>query len=352
VSDGRLSADLTVMPLIWGSDYRELIAYSRGAEFAPDAGDRHNTLAHVLLALNTKSPELQRQTNLLRMMTGDLQVEPLSWLGSNVGLYLDEDPFWQELAQVPSEELNEFLEESGWKVPLAVRAEVSSGMKLALFLGALRAWVEQASPGMLNWETRMYKEQPYVKITPTERAIGSADMVRHLAIYYSASGTSLTVTTNENVLQRALDREVDRRSGRAVDPAAAGDGWVGANLGLQANDGFLRVAAAVVSRSYQRTMQDRAWANLTILNEWKRRYPEQDPVALHERYWQQRLVCPGGGQYVWNESWQTMESTVYGCPAAPHEGPLAPAALTGLKRGNFGLTFEEQGLRARVVLDR
>ena len=70
-------------------------------------------------------------------------------------------------------------------------------------------------------------------------------------------------------------------------------------------------------------MQTRAWSNLPILNEWKRRYPDQDPVALHEEFWQTRLICPGGGQYVWNDDWQTMESTVYGCPAAPQEGPLA-----------------------------
>jgi len=81
-------------------------------------------------------------------------------------------------------------------------------------------------------------------------------------------------------------------------------------------------------------------------------YPEQDPVGLHEQYWHTRLVCPGGGQYVWNEQWQTMESTVYGCPAAPKEGPVAAPELQAIKYGNFGVTFEDQGLHARVSLER
>ena len=66
-------------------------------------------------------------------------------------------------------------------------------------------------------------------------------------------------------------------------------------------------------------------------------------MALHEQFWQTRLICPGGGQYVWNEEWQTMESTVYGCPAAPQEGPLAAPVLQSIKSGNFGLTFEDKG---------
>ncbi len=160
------------------------------------------------------------------------------------------------------------------------------------------------------------------------------------------------MTVNEGVLQRAIDRELAGKAGDEAAPASAGQGWVGSNLGLQAEEGFLRVMAALGSRSYQRAMQDRAWANLVILNEWKRRYGDQDPVQLHQRFWQERLLCPGGGQYVWNDQWQTMESTIYGCPAMPKEGPVAPAALQSLHRGNFGLTFEEQGLRARVVLDR
>jgi hypothetical protein len=121
---------------------------------------------------------------------------------------------------------------------------------------------------------------------------------------------------------------------------------------LQVDQQVLKTLGAISSTEYQMLMQTRAWSNLTILNEWKRRYPDKDPVALHEQYWQLRLTCPGGGQYVWNDEYQTMESTVYGCPAAPRDGPLMAPVLQSIRSGNFGLTFEAQGLRARVALDR
>ena len=47
-----------------------------------------------------------------------------------------------------------------------------------------------------------------------------------------------------------------------------------------------------------------------------------------------------------------MESTVYGHPGEPKEGPPAPPVLSGFACGDFGLTLENQGLRARVELHR
>ena len=75
-------------------------------------------------------------------------------------------------------------------------------------------------------------------------------------------------------------------------------------------------------------MQARAWANLPILNQWRQRCPEQDPLALHAAHWQTTLRCPGGGRYVWNEEYQTMASTVYGHPGEPQGGPLIPPSLS------------------------
>jgi hypothetical protein len=99
-------------------------------------------------------------------------------------------------------------------------------------------------------------------------------------------------------------------------------------------------------------MQRLAWGNLAVLNEWHRLYGGMDPVKLHEQLWQRRLVCPGGGQYHWNEKWQTMESTVYGHPGQPKQGKSLPIALQSASGANFGLTFEENGLRAHVELQQ
>jgi hypothetical protein len=109
---------------------------------------------------------------------------------------------------------------------------------------------------------------------------------------------------------------------------------------------------ALGGENLRHTLQLRSWGNLSILNEWHRRYPARDPVKLHEKFWQTRLVCPGGGEYVWNDEWQTMESTVYGHPGEPKAGPKIASPIAGLTAGNFGINFEKQGLRARAIIDR
>ena len=282
-------------------------------------------------------------------MTGT-QMEPLGWLGDGISVYLDDSPFWKELADAAPDGVNEFMEEQGWRIPLAVNADVSNGFKLTAFLATLRGFIEQVSPGMLNWESLTYKDEPYVKISPTERAIGGREMVRGMALYYCASGKALTVTLNEDLLKRAIDRDLARRENGSL--ANTEPPWLGSNLALNVSDRFLKVLASSGRESYQRAMQDRAWSNLAILNEWKRRYADRDPLELHEQLWHESLICPGGGEYVWNDDWQTMESTVYGCPSAPRDGPITSPLLKEIRQGNFGMTFEEQGLRARVELDR
>ena len=114
----------------------------------------------------------------------------------------------------------------------------------------------------------------------------------------------------------------------------------------------LAVLSAFAAGDYRLAMQKRAWANLPILNEWKRRYGGRDPVELHEELWKIRLIDPAGGRYTWNAKWQTMESSVYGHPGKPKEGPATPPLASGVLGGNFGVTFEEDGLRAQVVLKR
>jgi hypothetical protein len=99
-------------------------------------------------------------------------------------------------------------------------------------------------------------------------------------------------------------------------------------------------------------MQARAWSNIPILNEWKRLEPDRDPVAMHQKYWQTSLICPGGGRYVWNKEFQTMESTVYGHPGQPKIGPTLPLPLKNVRWLDFGLTFEHRGLRAKAEIRR
>lgn len=367
VAENRLAADLTVMPLIAGSEYRQFVELARGAEIKPDAGDRHDALLEIILAINSKSETMRGVGGLLVQMAPGARLDPLGWLGQSVAVYVDDDPFWQDLAACDQAKRSQFFEKNIDRLPVALWAEVADGFKLTAFLVSLRAFIEQTSPGMTKWETLEYREQPYVRVTPSPRAMPPGGEKAQLL--YAASGKFLLLTPNEALLKRALDRQAVQEAPAPNAAAPAKDGqpgtrpaaekdspglrpWLGSSLDVQFDRKLPLLLSAAFSDFYQRSMQSKAWSNLPILNEWHQRYPDQDPVALHERIWKERLVCPGGGKYVWNDAWQTMESTVYGCPAQPQKGPAAPAELLRLAFANFGLTFEKEGLRAAITLER
>jgi len=351
-ADG-LSADLTVMPLIGSSEYRDLIAVASGAAIEPDAGDPHDSaLIHYALAVNTDSGPMREFSSFARGMAASLQAQPLSWLGGSIAVYVDESPFWAEMAEAP--EMDDFMDDNFHRLPVALHAEVGNGLKCAVFLAAVRGFIETSAPGMTVWEALSYNDQPYVRVSPSEQVRSSSGRMQEFAVYYSASGDGLVLTLSEEMLKAALDRRATRRKAAAEGKTLArpGQPWLGESMCLQAMRGALDIIRDLADDQYQKTMRRRAHDNIPILNEWKRLFPDRDPVDVHEQVWQTRLVCPGGGSYVWDEDWQTMTSTAYGRPGAPKDGPAWPQAVRRLLSGNLGVTFEHQGLRARADLAR
>jgi hypothetical protein len=349
-----LGADMTVMPLIASSDYAPLISITRGGKIPEGAGDPHDTLAHAILAINRDALPVRQYAGLATAMSPGAKVDVLSWLGDTVGLYLDPDPFWGELMdpKLKNEDRERLLRDKGFSLPLAIHADSKSNLKLAAFLTGLRAFVEQTAPGMTTWDSLTHGELPYVRIGSTQRA-GQSGVPDNAAVYYGVIGDMLVLTPNEDVMKRAIDRQLAREAAKAKgETVAVTHPWLGENVALQADRAAADAAYAISGDQYRAQMQQLSWANLPILNAWHRLFPDQDPVKVHETYWQARLVCPGGGEYVWNDEYQTMESTVFGSPANPKPGVVLASPLDQLKRGNFGLTFEPQGLRARVELDR
>jgi len=355
-SDDRLAADLTVMPLIGNSDYTSFVNISKGAKIGPADADPHKqSLVHWALALNVESPLLKQYAGFASAFAPHIKVNPLNWIGNSVAVYADDDEFWNDVAKLKDErEAEQFMERNWHRLPVALHVEVRSGLKLTAFLAGVRAFIEQSAPGMTVWETKKHNDRPYVKLSPSAQAKSDEEMLEKLAVYYSASGDALILTLNEELLKRAIDRQTARRTAKKdgkESPKTALD-WIGDNMCFQIDRRFLDVFQPLFAENYRHMMQARAWGNLPILNEWKRRYSGKDPVKVHEEFWHRRLVCPGGGEYRWNTEWQTMESTLYGHPGEPKPGPALPAALRDGELGNFGITFEENGLRARVELHR
>ena len=342
VAPERLSADLTVLPLILGTEYRHWLSFIQGASIAADAGDRHGALAHAVVAMNTQSPAAQQAGNMALMMAPGVKVEPLGWLGKSVALYADADPFWTDM--LAAKDGQRFLEEGIERLPIALHAEVESAMKLTAFLTALRAFIDQSAPGMSVWENRTHNNQPYVVVGMAQAGGGGQNPFDRLRIYYAATPKALVISPNEEVLKRSIDR-------MAAAKAPSGPAWLGTSAGLQ----FTREGLELLDgpgRDSRRSAERRsAWANLPILNEWKRRYPDQDPLKVHAAWWGTALGGAGEA-YSWNDRFQTMESSVYGHPGEPKMPEQAPGVLSGISAGNLGLTFENGGLRARATVDR
>lgn len=347
----KMSLDLTVMPLIEGSDYNEWMRISKGASIEQHEGDPHpQALFQLALAINRES-ELLKQYNNTALNLLHVNTSPLSWVGDWTTLYFDEDPFWHDLAK--AEDAEQFMEKNFHRLPMAIEIDSRSGLRLVAFLTGVKSLLETAAPGMTVWENKEHEGQKYVTITPSEEAVDEADELKDAALYY-APGSSLILTLNEEVLKRSLARRKSRREAEKQGEKlpAQEHRWLGKNLNVQADQKLLALLVGAFGEQYQQQMRRRAWGNLPILNEWQRMFPDEDPVALHERLWGRRLVSPGGDNYRWNAQWQTMASTVYGHPGEPGTGPGLPQALEQVSFGNFGLTFEEDGLRTRVELLR
>ncbi|MCF7853403.1 MAG: hypothetical protein K9N51_01285 [Candidatus Pacebacteria bacterium] len=362
LQDDKLHAALTVRPLIAASDYRQFMAVTGNAAIEPGNGDPHEeSMIHFVMSLDKEADQVRQFSSFAGQMAPGLQVNPLDWIGNWLALYVDRDPMWQELGNTVRENgpdaVEDYMEEHAWRMPAALTIDVANGFKLTAFLTALRGFIEQTAPQMTAWETRTHNDLAYVRITPSAQA--RSDMregapEQNLAVHYAATGTSLVVSLNEDVIKRALDRVAAKRQAKAAaEPAPEfGRPWLGRSLAAQAGKGAVDVLQTLYQDSMARAYQRRSWGNLFILNEWRHRFGAEDPVAFHQKHWGIRLVCPGGGAYQWNETFQSMASTVYGHPGEPALGEPAHDPWESIVGANLGLTFEENGLRAEAALYR
>jgi len=352
MNSNRAGLEVTVMPLIIRSEYAEISSVTKGATLAPTAGDPHsNTVAHLAVAINADSEPVKQAANFLGSISPAMKANALGWLGQSIALYADDDPFWAELAQ--AKDKDEFMQKQYSKLPAALYCEVRNPLGLAAFLTALRGMAQQTAPGMTKWQDLEYNGQPYVKVSSMENP-GAEEGGQNISVYYVTTPKSLTVSLNENVLKHAIDRQATQGS-NGPSSAVVMNPWLGTNL-------CLKLDRKIIETLQTLDLQDRgsgaseaqllAWGNIPILNEWKRRYPEEDPVKLQENFWQTKLVAPGGGAYVWNEKWRTMESTLYGHPGEPKEGPASFGLITGILAAEFGLNFENQGISAKAIMIR
>ena len=362
VSEGKLAFDLTVLPLIDNSGYDEMIGLSEGAELNPKRNSRHGkSLAWMALALNTESATLKQWAN---MGSSFANVNFMDWIGDAAIVYVDEDPFWIEMEKEvkTTEQQEAFFQKNLHRLPVAIQLNVKSSIRLTAFLVGMRGFIEQAAPDMTVWETLRYREMAYVKVGPSvqTRSDLPEDIDANIALYYMARGDSLIFSLSEAVNKSAIDRRLNSKDGEnqstdQVEENSAESNMMpllGKNMVVQIKRSLGVGLLSVFDEGYQRQMQSQAWSALPILNEWKQMHPDRDPLEIDRTVWKRSLVCPGGGEYRWNDEWKTMESSVYGHPAEPKTGPHIGQMVGNWASGNFGITFENDGLRALVELNK
>lgn len=360
LKDATASADLTVMPLIASSEYQQFINVVGKSKLTPTSADLHEgTLFHWAMAFDPKSQAVEQAGNAAQAFVAGVTGGPFSWVGHSIAFYADMDPFWQDLAK--AENTDDFFKNEFHRLPIALRVDVADSVKLVAFLAIVRKTIEGSAPELTNWEILKHNERSYVKVSPRNpEMLGGGGIPNKIALYYAATPKSLVVSLNEDVMKRAMDRESQANApGAKPDAAPKGDAppakgkpWLGSSLGLQVDRNGFDPMTKLADQSAQQHLQSQSWRAIPILNEWKRLFPNQDPVALHARFWQMTLECPGGGRYVWNEKDRTMESTKLGHPGRPKTDATVPDLFHSIGGANFGLTFENQGLRARVEVER
>ena len=259
LSPNRLGLDLSVMPLVTQSTYSRLIDLTGEVELKPDSGDPHSeALLHYVMALSDRGETFGMGRGFAGMFLPGVK-DPLGWIGESVALYFDEDERWSAIFE--DENSTQSFEEKLPSLPIGLHVSVSNPLYLAAFLTSLRGFVEQSAPGMADWQNREHSDQTYVSIGVSEAFEGD-----ELRIHYVALPSGLTVSANEDVIRRAIDRHQQRESADAEHQES--QVWLGKSVAVRVSERTMEVLRPFWGGSdYVQRMQTRSWSNLPILNE-------------------------------------------------------------------------------------
>jgi len=347
----KVEADMSVLPLVAQSEYNDMRRVAGNVNFSPTAANPSSApLLHAIIALDMQGATMRQIGSFASRTSPTLGTNALSWLGKHASFQLMDAPFWKELAEhvKTGEDPDNFLEKNIHRFPVLAKLDVKNPFLMTAFLGTCRAFLEQTSPGMLAWDNRTHEDQTYVRIGLSEKnrqAMRPDSPWRDIALYYCVEPKLLTFSLREDLLQQSIEEVPE-------EEVLEAHRWTGKSMGVQLNDKTIPTLQNLTGDSIQQALQFRSWNNLAILNEWRRNHNETDAVTYHQAHWHTHLSCPGGGTYQWNDKFQTYESTVFGCPARPKAPSKDISFFSNVQHLSFGLTFEDDGLRAKTTIWR
>ena len=341
----RLAGDITVLPLIEGSEYREWINTVGNARIEAPLPMHSPTLAHFSMAVDLDSALFVQPRDMVRMTLSGVE-NPLGWIGSMFGIYAEDMAFWEELLEAEDPWL--MIEEKGAAVPVALYVEVRNPMRLAAFLTGLRGMVQSTAPGMLRWVNREHADRDYVAVV-TEPALTRMGVPREVQLLYAMQDGYFLMTLNEDMMKRFLAEK--------EDPAEPARPWLGRHVNLHIEGTMLRMLERLedvfMFEDLRHAVGESAWRALPVLNDLRQHFPDRDPMAVYTHYRGSVLREPFGGNYVWNEAEGTMESTQAGHPGSPRTPEGVSGVFDGIDAAAFGLDFsaEHDALRGRFEID-
>ena len=293
VGDAGVELDLSIEPLVFRSNYRELVQLSRGAVLGPKDGDPHpGAPVQFGLALGRDSWIFKDGASLANAVLPGM-TDPLGWVGDDAYLWLDDAPeFYAEAAA--SEDPEEFVRDNIHRLPFGIRIESTSPLRLAAVITGLRGLVDTSAPGLVDFETREYDERPYVAILPRDLE----DMIdAPLAFYYATLPDAFVLTMEEGVLQRALARHKARRNDD--DTSAEQPEWLGESAAIHLAPGFQAGVEALFGNDWSRERRTLAWQALPILDEWHRRAASPTPLLSTPSSGASPCAAPAAANTFW-----------------------------------------------------
>lgn len=343
INETSLGMDLSVIPLRVGTRYNQWLEIAGEAKLDQVAITPHpESLLMVSYAIDGSSEMFQMANSQSSAMLPGVGTNPLAWVGGSLSFFVDADPFWE--AMRAAEDPEDYLEDHLAKLPVGLRASSKSPIKLALFLTTLKSFSEQAAPGLLLWETREHEETPYVVIKTTERAGLPGDM--EIQIHYAALTDAFLLSLNEDVLKRAISRNLNQSEAEEQDTGGAYQAFA------QAKMSTLQTYLELMDNDLLREQQFVSWAALPILNEWHKRFPESDPVQIHARHFGEQIQCPGGQGYQWNPETGSMESVTFGSPEAPRGDLQTIPLFDEWDEAKVAVSLENNELRVQAEVNR
>jgi hypothetical protein len=207
------AADARLLPLIDGTEYRDLIRLTGGGSFAvPETRD--GLLWRVALGPDSEvRRDLERDG---RNLPG-LQSLSLSWLGEWAGIgMLDRSAVW-EAALMDSDVHGLRRHPHGpqtlqalARLPLFAEIQIRDRLAFAAFLTGIRAAVDQTAAGLVRWDDGgMHRDVPIV--TLSERPQGGMGMLTGggMSLHYAIAGDAFILSLNKTALKARIDAAFD-----------------------------------------------------------------------------------------------------------------------------------------------